>query len=149
MGHLIVFLGGGFGSAARHGMNVLSAHYLGTRYPLGTFCIHVLGSLLIGILAEYFAVKANLPVNTRLFLITGILGGFTNVLRILVRDRAPVRTWRSSRRYNVCRRISGMRSDRDVCRNGTDTTPRTDLTAFFGVQLTRLQTFLPDCPGSF
>ena len=77
MGYLIVFLGGGFGSAARHGVNVLSVHYLGTRYPLGTFCINVLGSLLIGILAESFAVKANLPVNMRLFLITGILGGFT------------------------------------------------------------------------
>jgi fluoride exporter len=77
MGYIIVFLGGGLGSAARHGVNVLSAQYLGTRYPLGTFCINVLGSLLIGVLAEYFALKANLPLNTRLFLITGVLGGFT------------------------------------------------------------------------
>lgn len=79
MGYLIVFLGGGLGSAARHGVNVFSAHYLGTRYPFGTFCINVFGSLLIGILAEYFALKANLPVTTRLFLITGILGGFTTM----------------------------------------------------------------------
>jgi fluoride exporter len=77
MGYLIVFLGGGLGSATRHGVNVLSVHYLGTRYPLGTFCINVLGSLLIGILAECFAVKANLPISMRLFLITGLLGGFT------------------------------------------------------------------------
>jgi fluoride exporter len=77
MGYLIVFLGGGLGSAARHGVNVLSAQYLGTRYPLGTFVINVLGSLLIGILAEGFTLKADLPISTRLFLITGILGGFT------------------------------------------------------------------------
>jgi fluoride exporter len=77
MGYLIVFLGGGFGSAARHGVNVFSAQYLGTRYPIGTFCINVLGSLLIGILAEGFALKTNLPMSMRLFLITGILGGFT------------------------------------------------------------------------
>jgi fluoride exporter len=77
MGYLIVFLGGGLGSAARHGVNVLSVQYLGTSYPIGTFCINVLGSLLIGILAEGFALKANLPANMRLFLITGILGGFT------------------------------------------------------------------------
>jgi CrcB protein len=77
MGYLIVFLGGGLGSAARHGANVLCAQVLGTRYPLGTFCINVLGSLLIGVLAESFALKAHLPLNMRLFLITGILGGFT------------------------------------------------------------------------
>jgi CrcB protein len=77
MGYIIVFLGGGVGSAARHGVNALSAQYMGTRYPIGTFCINVLGSLLIGILAECFALKTNLPLNMRLFLITGILGGFT------------------------------------------------------------------------
>jgi CrcB protein len=77
MGYLVVFLGGGLGSVARHGVNVLSAQYLGTRYPIGTFCINVLGSLIIGILAEAFALKANLPMNMRLFLITGIMGGFT------------------------------------------------------------------------
>lgn len=77
MGYLIVFLGGGLGSAARHGINVLSAHYLGTRYPLGTFGINVLGSLLIGIVAECFSLHAHLPFNMRLLLITGILGGFT------------------------------------------------------------------------
>jgi CrcB protein len=77
MSYLIVFFGGGLGAAARHGVNSLSAHYLGTRYPIGTFCINVLGSLLIGILAECFAFRANPANDLRLFLITGILGGFT------------------------------------------------------------------------
>jgi len=76
-GFLIVFLGGGLGSAARHGVNVLSAHYAGSRYPVGTFLINVLGSLLIGVIAEWFALRSHLPPNLRLFLITGVLGGFT------------------------------------------------------------------------
>jgi CrcB protein len=74
---LIVFLGGGLGAAARHGVNSFSMHLFGTNYPWGTFCINVLGSLLIGVLAEWFALHSQLSASMRLFLITGVLGGFT------------------------------------------------------------------------
>jgi fluoride exporter len=77
MGYLIVFLGGGLGAAARHGVNSLSAHYLSTRYPIGTFCINVLGSLLIGILVEFLALRSSVSSDLRLFLVTGTIGGFT------------------------------------------------------------------------
>jgi fluoride exporter len=73
---VLVFLGGGLGSAARHGVNLLAMR-LGSPYPVGTFCINVLGSLIIGLLAEWFALRAQLPANLRVFLITGIVGGFT------------------------------------------------------------------------
>jgi fluoride exporter len=76
-GFLLVFLGGGLGSAARHGANVLATHVSGSRYPFGTFAINVVGSLIIGLLAEWFALRSSLPSNARLFLITGLLGGFT------------------------------------------------------------------------
>jgi fluoride exporter len=76
-GFLWVFLGGGLGAAARHGVGSLSASLLGSRYPWGTFFINVLGSLLIGILAEWFALQSQASAHLRLFLITGILGGFT------------------------------------------------------------------------
>ncbi|WP_174842489.1 fluoride efflux transporter CrcB [Steroidobacter cummioxidans] len=76
-GFLIVFMGGGLGAACRHGMNVLATHLVGARYPFGTFVINVLGSLLIGVLAEWFALRSHLSANLRLFLVTGILGGFT------------------------------------------------------------------------
>jgi fluoride exporter len=76
-GFLTVFLGGGLGSAARHGINLLSIQFTGLRYPVGTFLINVLGSLLIGVLVELFALRMQLPANLRLFLVTGILGGFT------------------------------------------------------------------------
>ncbi|HKT73515.1 MAG TPA: fluoride efflux transporter CrcB [Steroidobacteraceae bacterium] len=76
-GFLLVFLGGGFGSAARHGVNLLSAQFVGVRYPVGTFAINVVGSLVIGLLAEWFALRTQLPAPLRLFLITGVIGGFT------------------------------------------------------------------------
>ena len=77
MSFVIVFLGGGMGAALRHGINSISAHVFGTRYPVGTFFINVLGSLFIGVLAEVFALKTSLTPGLRLFLITGVLGGFT------------------------------------------------------------------------
>jgi|SRR5690242_7507146 len=77
MSFLIVFLGGGLGAAARHGVNSLSAQLFGLRYPVGTFLINILGSLLIGVLAELFALRTHSPAGMRLFLVTGILGGFT------------------------------------------------------------------------
>jgi CrcB protein len=77
MGFLIVFLGGGLGSALRHGVNITAARLLGTTFPYGTLAINVLGSLAMGLIAEYFALKLGLPQRWRLFLTTGVLGGFT------------------------------------------------------------------------
>jgi fluoride exporter len=76
-GFLAVFLGGGVGAAARHGMNLLSAQMVSSRFPWGTLAINVLGSLLIGVLVEWFALRIQVPQTLRLFLITGVLGGFT------------------------------------------------------------------------
>src|SRR5271170_595202 len=77
MGFLIVFLGGGLGAALRHGVNIAAARLLGTTFPYGTLAINVLGSLAMGLIAEYFALKVGLPQRWRLFLTTGVLGGFT------------------------------------------------------------------------
>lgn len=77
MNTLIVFLGAGIGGAARHGINVLVPRLLGGSFPLHTLTVNVLGSLLMGLTAEYFAMKAQLPAEWRLFLTTGVLGGFT------------------------------------------------------------------------
>jgi fluoride exporter len=77
MGYLIVFLGGGLGAALRHGINIFAARFAGTGFPYGTLFINVAGSLAMGLIVEYFALKAGLPQRWRLFLTTGILGGFT------------------------------------------------------------------------
>lgn len=77
MNVLLVFLGGGLGSAARYGVEVLALRLVGSGYPWGTFAINVLGSFLMGVVAETFALKAGLSQPLRLFLTTGIIGGFT------------------------------------------------------------------------
>ncbi len=77
MGYLIVFFGGGLGATLRHGMNILAARLFGTAFPYGTLIINILGSLVMGLVVEYFALKSGLPQRWRLFLTTGILGGFT------------------------------------------------------------------------
>src|ERR1700716_4670808 len=77
MGFLIVFLGGGLGAALRHGINFLSARLLGTAFPYATLFENVTGSLAMGLLAGYFAFKGDASQSWRLFLTTGILGGYT------------------------------------------------------------------------
>ncbi len=77
MTYLIVFLGGGLGAALRHGANLLAARVWGIQFPFGTLSVNVVGCLLIGVFAAYFAFKGDAPQHWRLFLTTGILGGFT------------------------------------------------------------------------
>jgi CrcB protein len=77
MTYLIVFLGGGVGAAVRHGINIVAARLLGTAFPYGTLLINVTGSLAMGLIAGYFAFKGDASSSWRLFLTTGILGGYT------------------------------------------------------------------------
>jgi fluoride exporter len=76
---LLVFIGGGIGSVLRHFTNVLCARWFGLNFPWGTFAVNLIGSFVIGLLAAYFAFRAGMEwtQHARLFLITGILGGFT------------------------------------------------------------------------
>ena len=77
MGYLVVFLGAGIGGALRHGVNLAAVRLLGYGFPFGTLIVNVLGSFLIGLLAGYFGYRTGLNQHLRLFLTTGILGGFT------------------------------------------------------------------------
>jgi CrcB protein len=77
MGFLIVFLGAGIGGALRHGVNLAAARAFGFGFPFGTIIVNIAGSLLMGLLAGYFAFRTGIPQHVRLFLTTGILGGFT------------------------------------------------------------------------
>jgi fluoride exporter len=75
--YLIVFLGAGIGGALRHGVNVGAARLFGLGFPYGTFIVNVAGSFAMGVLTGLFAYRAGVPQHVRLFLTTGILGGFT------------------------------------------------------------------------
>jgi len=75
--YLIVFLGAGIGGAVRHGVSVGSARLIGLGFPTGTLIVNVVGSFLMGLLAGYFLARPGISQQVRLFLTTGILGGFT------------------------------------------------------------------------
>lgn len=73
---LLVFIGGGIGAMARHGVNRAGLAALGPGFPWWTLAVNVAGSLAIGLLAGLFGALET-GHNARLFLITGFLGGFT------------------------------------------------------------------------
>jgi CrcB protein len=75
---LIVGLGGFLGSIARYKLGGFVLHRSGAwNFPLGTFTVNLLGCLTIGILAGLIERHDLFSPSTRLFLFTGILGGFT------------------------------------------------------------------------
>ena len=75
--YLIVFVGAGAGGALRHGVNVGAAKVFGFSFPFGTLIVNVVGSFLMGLLAGYFLFRPGIGQHMRLFLTTGVLGGFT------------------------------------------------------------------------
>ena len=81
MTYLIVFLGGGIGAALRHGFNIAFARLLGTAFPYATLFENVSGSLAMGLLVGWFALRSGagggVPQHWQLFVTTGILGGYT------------------------------------------------------------------------
>ncbi len=77
MAYFMVFIGGGLGAALRHGVNIGSARLFGTSFPVGTLTVNIIGCLVMGLLTGYFAFKGDVSQHWRLFLTTGILGGFT------------------------------------------------------------------------
>ena len=74
---LTVFLGAGLGGALRHGVNVAAARLLGTGFPFGTLIVNVTGCFVMGVLVGVFARLHDPGQPARLFLTTGVLGGFT------------------------------------------------------------------------
>ena len=76
---LIVFFGAGIGGALRHAVNLAAARWLGFGFPWGTLCVNIVGSFVMGLLVGWLAFKdgATWTQHLRLFLATGILGGFT------------------------------------------------------------------------
>ena len=76
----LVFLGGGLGAVARWAFGMTAARWLGTAWPWGTFGVNVLGSFAMGLVMAALIRGGTMSAgaeNSRLFLATGILGGFT------------------------------------------------------------------------
>ena len=75
---LLVGVGGFLGSIARYKLGGIVLHYSAAeRFPLSTFAVNVLGCLIAGLLAGCVQHYGMFSADTRLFLFTGLLGGFT------------------------------------------------------------------------
>jgi CrcB protein len=72
-----IALGAAIGANLRYGLSTWAAQRLGATWPYGTFIVNVLGCLAIGILLTLAATRLTLSEPLRLFLVTGLLGGFT------------------------------------------------------------------------
>jgi CrcB protein len=77
MKYVLVFIGGGLGSTLRHLVNVVCPRFLGANFPYHTFIINITGSTIMGLIAGYLAFKGDASQSWRLFVMTGILGGYT------------------------------------------------------------------------
>ena len=77
--YALVFLGAGIGGMLRHGVNFAVARAFGAGFPWWTLAVNVIGSFAMGLFAGWLAARAGAgwSEQARLFLATGILGGFT------------------------------------------------------------------------
>lgn len=74
---LLVFVGAGLGGLARHFLNLWVTAAANSSFPYGILTINVLGSTAMGLVAGWLAFRSAGAPELRLFLATGILGGFT------------------------------------------------------------------------
>ncbi len=72
-----VGLGGFLGSAMRYLVSVYSARLFGTQFPYGTLIVNVGGGFLIGLITGISLSTDLISPDLKLFLVTGIIGGFT------------------------------------------------------------------------
>jgi CrcB protein len=75
--YLVVLAGAGLGGLGRYVLGTWIMAKSGGRFPLGTFFINVSGAFLIGFLMTLFTERFSPHPNWRLFLVVGVLGGYT------------------------------------------------------------------------
>ena len=75
--YLVVLAGAGLGGVARYVVATWVMERYSGRFPLGTFLVNTSGSLLVGFVMTLLAGQFKFHPNWRLFLVVGILGGYT------------------------------------------------------------------------
>ena len=73
----LVALGGAIGSVARYCVGAVAAQLLGAGFPWGTLTVNVTGSFLIALIMHLALTGSAISLELRIFLTTGIMGGFT------------------------------------------------------------------------
>ncbi len=78
MNHLfLVAAGGAMGASLRHLVNLATLRLFGPQFPWATLAVNIVGCFAMGLVIELVARKFGASEALRLFLATGVLGGFT------------------------------------------------------------------------
>jgi len=76
--YLWIFLGSGLGGMLRYLISTTMQKLANPGiFPIGTFCVNMIGCLIIGFIAQLSEARAVFSPELRIFLMVGILGGFT------------------------------------------------------------------------
>ncbi len=115
---LLVFVGGGLGAAARHGVNIAAARLFGVGFPWGTVIVNVAGSLVMGLIVAWLAFRGGGGLDPAYTPLPddGIPRRLHHVLGVLARRGAALGTRRPWPRGGLCCRLGGAVDRRPVPR---------------------------------
>lgn len=74
---LLVFVGGGIGAVGRWAVGLGALRLFGAGFPYGTLIVNLIGCFAMGVLARLLFQVGQGGHDLRIFLMTGVLGGFT------------------------------------------------------------------------
>ena len=77
MNFAIVAVGGAIGAGLRHLSGIAALRLFGPAFPYGTLFVNIAGSLAMGLFIAWLTKRTGTSSELRLFVATGLLGGFT------------------------------------------------------------------------
>jgi fluoride exporter len=75
--YLFIFIGGGIGASCRYWLSGVVYRWVPVSFPFGNLVVNISGCFLIGLLMAAFSDRFTVSPALRIFLVIGILGGFT------------------------------------------------------------------------
>lgn len=112
LGWLGIALGGALGSACRYAAQILVQGALPGHFPFGTLCVNLSGSFAIGAVAASLEAFPGSPaaLQARLFLMVGVLGGFTTFSSFCLENLNLLRAgdWRTALLYVLSANVGGL-----------------------------------------
>ena len=74
--YIFIFIGGGLGAVCRYFISLIITQQFNNIFPFGTVTVNLIGSFLIGLFYQFFQ-NVIVPIEIRIFIMIGFLGGFT------------------------------------------------------------------------
>jgi fluoride exporter len=103
---ILVFIGGGLGALGRWGFGLAATRTLGSAWPWGTLGVNIIGGFAMGLIMGHLMKTGAMTAandNWRLFLATGILGGFTTFSAFSLETAKMIEAghWQSAGLYSI------------------------------------------------